>query len=140
MEAFAKKMKSRAAFYALMDVEFSAEIDDAANYVLPRKVETTLKTIIELAFANIRLYAKAKNASLHFEVNGTRLKIEIKDDGIGFDPENLPEGKLGVLDIKRKASELNGSCEINSAPNQGTEILISVPVQFEFDDQTDNTN
>jgi len=59
--------------------------------------------------------------------------LEVRDDGVGFDPNAIslrPEGRgHGLLGIRERLNAVGGSVQINSAPGRGTELEISVPLE-----------
>ncbi len=57
----------------------------------------------------------------------------IADNGIGFDPEKILDGGngehvFGLSSMDGRANFLNGSLEIDSAPNEGTKIHFEIPI------------
>ena len=85
--------------------------------------------IVQEAFTNIRKHARA----MHVRVALTRepgcLKLTIEDDGIGFDPQNLPSPRqtFGLGIMSNRAEEVNGRVEVKSAPGKGTKVTVVVP-------------
>ncbi len=64
--------------------------------------------------------------------NPNELAIDIKDDGKGFDIKEAQisassRGKLGLMSMRQRTASLGGTLDINSIPNQGTEIFIRIP-------------
>nr|WP_231292636.1 hypothetical protein [Thermoanaerobacterium thermosaccharolyticum] len=55
------------------------------------------------------------------------VSIIIKDDGIGFEKASA-DNKFGLLGMRERVQILNGQFEINSSPNEGTQIYISIPL------------
>ncbi|MDK2814269.1 MAG: two-component system, NarL family, sensor histidine kinase DegS, partial [Thermoanaerobacter sp.] len=86
------------------------------------------------ALTNIKKHSKAKNASVKFEFGMRFISIIIKDDGIGFDKENIGQG-YGLMGMRERIEILNGKFEISSFKNNGTQIYISIPVRGVEDDQ-----
>ncbi len=89
--------------------------------------------IITEALTNIRKHSHAKNVELRLDYNAlSELTINIKDDGEGFDLKETQEkaslGKLGLLSMCQRAASLGGTLTISSIPNQGTEILVKIPI------------
>ncbi len=65
------------------------------------------------------------------------MTLKISDNGKGFDTKTVlsddfkPEmGGNGLINIRRRAAELGGNCEISSEIGKGTIINLSVPLQF----------
>ena len=57
------------------------------------------------------------------------LHVNIKDNGRGFDVQNLPKASgIGLSQIEACALTLNGTLQLNSS-SSGTKILINVPIK-----------
>ena len=94
--------------------------------------ELVIFRIIQEAFNNILKHARAREILLELYYNVDHIKITIKDDGIGFLIKHLNENgaskpKSGILNMKKRAYLINGSCEIISEINKGTSIHLSIP-------------
>jgi two-component system sensor histidine kinase DegS len=101
---------------------------------LSPEIEITCFRVIQEALTNIKKHSRAKNASVKFEFGMRFISIIIKDDGIGFDKENIGQG-YGLMGMKERVEILNGKFEISSFKNKGTQIYISIPVRGVEDDQ-----
>jgi signal transduction histidine kinase len=52
----------------------------------------------------------------------------VTDDGQGFNPEEQDQSVgHGLANMLARAEELNGSCNIQSAPGEGTQICLRLP-------------
>ena len=60
------------------------------------------------------------------------MTLAVADDGIGFDPAMLPKiqarGRLGLVGIRERVERLRGRLELISQPQQGTELLVTIPL------------
>ncbi len=88
--------------------------------------ETILRTVSE-ALTNIARHARASEASVKLSAKENRLEIEIKDNGIGFDPQNIPAGHYGLLGLRERIRLTGGSLTLDSAPQKGTILTIEIP-------------
>jgi signal transduction histidine kinase len=95
---------------------------------LPPAVETALYRIVQESLTNIVRHAQATTASVLVERKNGRVRAIIEDDGIGFDPQQAAEGRLGLYGIRERAELLNGTVIIESRPGEGTAVYIEVPV------------
>lgn len=104
----------------------------------PPEIEIALFRIIQEAVVNISKHSDAENVILDIDVNENMLRMEIKDDGKGFDIESLfdREGRhlrdgrgLGIMGMKERASLIGGELEIKSAPGEGCTITLIIPVK-----------
>lgn len=64
-------------------------------------------------------YSNAHRAAIKMTYAHHHLHLQIRDDGIGFDTEDICEGN-GIKNMKRRANEIRGTLTINSAPGRGT--------------------
>lgn len=82
------------------------------------------------AVNNIMKYAKAKNIIITFKSNSQYAYfIELKDDGIGFDPENIKGEHYGIENMRSRAKELGAIFEINSTLYEGTTLTLIREIQ-----------
>jgi signal transduction histidine kinase len=58
----------------------------------------------------------------------SEIRLEVWDDGVGFDPEDARPGHFGMNTMRERATELGGSLEIESRPRAGTRVRAIVPV------------
>ena len=58
------------------------------------------------------------------------VSLVISDDGVGFEPgwlgAGVPSG-LGLVSMRERAAQLNGTFEFDTAPGRGTRILVRIP-------------
>lgn len=99
---------------------------------MPAHKSRSIFYIITEALINIRKHAQAKKVELHLECINGKLTIDIKDDGKGFDIKEAQisassRGKWGLMSMRQRTTSLGGTLDINSMPNQGTEIFIRIP-------------
>lgn len=102
--------------------------DDAA-ISFPPMVEVQLLRIVQEALTNIRKHARARHVQIALRRAPGCVDLIIEDDGVGFDPENLPApGRtFGLGIMSARAEEVGGCVAIHSIPGQGTQVVIEVP-------------
>ncbi len=95
---------------------------------LPRDSEVTLYRIVIEALSNVRRHAQAKAVRLQLRQEATFTMLEIRDDGLGFDPNQPRLNKLhhgvGTIGMKKRAELIGAELEIISAPSQGTTVRV----------------
>lgn len=96
------------------------EIDDEIKDITVRK---NLMLITKEALNNIAKYSKSTEVSIIFTIFATEYRLEIKDNGIGFDPKEKKGN--GIHNMKKRAEEMHGIFEI--LIKNGTCIKISIP-------------
>ena len=78
--------------------------------------------------ANAVRHAHASEIGLRLEFDHGRIRLEISDDGIGFDPPQRSDAGHGLGNIRQRVEELGGTCQVRSGPTAGTTIRVEVPV------------
>jgi len=91
-----------------------------------------LYRIVQEALSNVARHAKATEAWVELEISGNELSLEVRDNGVGFDPAAFArratgEG-IGLMGMCERAEHLNGAFSIDSAPERGTRVRVRVPV------------
>ncbi|TXC91299.1 PAS domain S-box protein [Metabacillus litoralis] len=93
---------------------------------LSSEVETSIYRIIQEAMTNIRKYAETKDIFLSLFEEEDYLFVQIKDDGIGFDP-NIKRNGVGLFSMEERARSIRAKIDIQSKINGGTTIVVKVP-------------
>lgn len=109
-------------------------VDSAIEIALFRIVQESISNIVRHADASAVLIQGGLSSPL-LEVPGTRLWIEIEDDGIGFEPEGMSASTetlrgVGLLGMRERIELIGGRLQIESAPGEGTRIRIDAPVHI----------
>jgi signal transduction histidine kinase len=78
-------------------------------------------------------HARAKSVTLRLVKDGKHMRLSVKDNGVGFDPEALQRrapraATLGLLGMLERAHAAGGDVEINSKISKGTEIRLKLPL------------
>lgn len=86
--------------------------------------------IIQEAMNNVLKHSKAKSIEISLTLNKKGfLELNFSDDGKGMDLKKVDQTKsFGILGMQERIQSLHGSFELISKKNQGTQILISVPI------------
>ena len=91
-------------------------------------METGLYRITLEALNNILKHARASQVNLSLQQNGERIRLEIRDGGVGFDPEALLPHGYGLQGMRERAEQLGGSFNLQSEPKVGTTIIVETPI------------
>jgi len=94
---------------------------------LPFEVEQALYRITQEALANVARHSQARRVDVSLVYSGDAVQLSVADDGCGFDV-NLKHG-MGLRSIRERVSSIHGVVQIQSAPGQGTRILVQVPIK-----------
>ncbi|MBA3586599.1 MAG: PAS domain-containing sensor histidine kinase, partial [Chloroflexi bacterium] len=93
---------------------------------LPLPTEEALYRIGQEALHNVVKHANASNASLRIATDGERVRLSVSDDGIGFAPDQVPRGHLGLIGMRQRADLVGGELRVESKAG-GTLIEADVP-------------
>lgn len=91
------------------------------------EVEDTLYRIAQEALHNIVKHAGAREVRIEVEPLPDAVRLVVRDDGRGFDPERVPAGHLGLAGMRARAEKLGGRITVNSRPGRGTVVECIVP-------------
>ncbi len=105
------------------------EIEPAGMSKIPESVRLAVYRIAELALGNVARHAKAGNCTVNFDYDWTasELRLEISDDGQGFDMAEVRPMGLGVVTMNDYADALGGRLTFESAPGGGTKVAVAIP-------------
>ncbi|BBX71875.1 GAF domain-containing sensor histidine kinase [Mycolicibacterium psychrotolerans] len=110
---------------------------DLADTRLPDHIELALYRIAQECLQNVVKHADATRARLTFSLDrgphGDVARLEIVDDGVGFDTLERPLGSdemggYGLLSMAERAEIVGGRLNIRSRPGAGTTVTASIPV------------
>ncbi len=97
---------------------------------LPPDMRHNIFLIVKEALTNALKHAGACEVQVQAKVSGNHLEILVQDDGKGFDPVSLVEGRRnGLGNMRRRAEAIGGKLELRSAPGGGTTVKLSVHLQ-----------
>jgi PAS domain S-box-containing protein len=97
---------------------------------LPQSVETTLFRIAQEACINAVKYAKARSIAIELASAPGSVRLEIADDGCGFDPDAVTRHDRrhgwGLLIMRERAQNAGGCLTIDSALGRGTRVRVEI--------------
>jgi len=100
------------------------DLDPAARG-LSADAATMVFRIVQESFANVRRHAQARQVSVTLRPQASCWLLDVRDDGVGFDPA-APRTGFGLLGMAERARTLGGALSITSAPGQGTTIHLEI--------------
>ena len=107
-----------------------------ANFVanlLPEEVLHLLRVVQE-ALTNARKHANASQIAVSLDKEKSTIKLEIMDNGQGFDPKEIFEkknGSFGLTTMRERAEEIGANLEIRSEPGKGTCVSVKFDLEGE---------
>jgi signal transduction histidine kinase len=95
-------------------------------------LETLAYRVVQEALTNAAKHARADHVVVSVETTATSLRVEVEDDGRGFDSamtrEFLRQGRVGLASMRERVELANGTFVIRSNPGRGTSIVATLPV------------
>jgi PAS domain S-box-containing protein len=117
--------KQAAALRARHGLEVQTEFCDEP--ALPFETKEALYRIAQEAVNNLVKHARATQVSIRLDGCEGEIILEVRDDGLGFDPQRDYPGHLGLNSMLERAARLGGALEIESQPGQGTAVRAFIP-------------
>jgi signal transduction histidine kinase len=120
LEALAEECSARGGFAVETEIEIEEKLSGEEERVVYRLVQEALNNVLK--------HASADSANVSARLIDHHVKIEVKDDGCGFDPDSVGGGR-GLLGMRERIELLGGEIEVRSGAGGGTEIAANVPVK-----------
>jgi ligand-binding sensor domain-containing protein/signal transduction histidine kinase len=95
---------------------------------LPLEMEQAVYRVIQEALANVSRHSKATRVDISLVYNSDLLQVSMADDGCGFDIDQKARG-LGFRSMRERISSVRGTFQVQSAPGQGTRIIVQIPLK-----------
>lgn len=95
---------------------------------LPALIEQVLYNIAREALNNALKHAHAQHVTVRVWQTHISVCIEIRDDGIGFDPTIHTNGGLGLCGIAERVAQVKGQLILHSEPKAGTTLRAEIPL------------
>ena len=107
---------------APVPVEVTGDLEEQE---LHPQIEAAAYFVTSEALANMAKYAQASAASVDVGLEDGRLRVRVRDDGIGgADPEN----GSGLKGLRDRVDALDGRLELHSPAGEGTTLTIEIPL------------
>jgi signal transduction histidine kinase len=108
--------------FAKEDIQFYFNVDaNCSNLEFSSTTGIHLYRVVQEAVNNSMKYADPKTIQVSISKENQELKIQISDDGLGFDPNEVVAGN-GLYNMQKRIDEINGTFKLTSTVNRGTII------------------
>lgn len=91
-------------------------------------VAAQLMRISQEAISNALRHARAQHLQLDLAFAPGRVRLQIRDDGVGFAPDTVAPDRFGLVGMYERAAQLGAQLELRTAPGQGTMVVVEVPL------------
>ncbi|GAB4091197.1 sensor histidine kinase [Flaviaesturariibacter terrae] len=111
-----------------LQIEF--EITGETAFITAQQELLVFRSVQE-CFNNILKHAQASSASLRLLYAPERIRVEVRDDGVGFTTEEVvaKRGKsTGIHTLRSRVELLYGSFSVHSVPGEGTQFIFELPI------------
>lgn len=96
-------------------------LEDASKLMLYRIIQESVNNTIK--------YAQATNMTIQLSADKSEISLLMEDNGKGFDIEEARrKGGIGLKNMQLRTDYLKGKLEIDSSPENGTTIIIEIPL------------
>jgi signal transduction histidine kinase len=119
--------------------DFSVEVEGTPlglNAIVRDEVYRIVGEVLRNAFH----HARARQIEVQIRYDARRLRIRVRDDGIGIDPMLLSDegrpGHWGLRGIRERAQHIGGQLEVWSEHGAGTEVELTIPASVAYGSRT----
>jgi PAS domain S-box-containing protein len=123
LETYAERAAARG------NLELITDLLDLSPPPLPSDVRTALFRAAQEAISNVLKHADATQLEIRLEEENGRLRLQVEDDGQGFEPE-APSQKespsWGLKIMRERIESIGGKVQIESEPGQGTRVTFEI--------------
>ena len=96
--------------------------------VLSFEAKEALYRIAQESLNNTVKHAQAKRVDIRLGASQGEITLELRDDGVGFDPQAKYSGHMGLNSMPERAAQVGSILEIVSAAEQGTVVRVRMPM------------
>jgi signal transduction histidine kinase len=114
LDAVERRVGLEANFKIKETAPISGEHQEALFWIALEALNNTLK------------HAHASRVELSLRAGPRRLRLEIADNGQGFDPDNGNNGGMGLVGMRERAKKIGAVLRIESAPGKGTRLSVEL--------------
>ncbi len=100
------------------------QLDVKGDYEMPPEVKVAFYRIAQESLNNVVKYSRASHVEIQLRQECCNVHLEVRDDGIGFDPASTKPTSLGMRIMRERAEAIHAHFKVNSAPGQGTTVSL----------------
>ena len=107
-------------------IEVELAVQEGVPTKLPEEVRKGVLLVVREALTNARRHSSARRVRVALGATEEEIRLEVSDDGMGFDPRKSTES-VGIGAMRERAALLSGNLEIFSESAEGTIVRLRVP-------------
>jgi PAS domain S-box-containing protein len=124
LESALRELASRAS-----DGRLSTTVDFTGDLDVDQHVRVLIYRTVQEALTNAVKHAAAKKAWVRVSRVESLVTIDVRDDGVGFDPAaERPAGHLGLVATRERIEDAGGTMRIDSGVGLGTTLAVELPL------------
>lgn len=108
----------------LENLKTEVEIDLSDNVILKPAQAVNILRIVQEAVTNALKHASASRLKVEILQKGSNLDVIVNDNGIGISREVNKNGHFGLLNMRKRATDIEAKFLVESTPQDGTRILV----------------
>jgi signal transduction histidine kinase len=122
---YAAKVQEHSPLHIRVDIHNEeCDLDDAVKITIFRIIQESLNNVIK--------HSQATHVNIHLHYEEKNVRINVFDNGIGFDRSQVQERRasrpsLGLAGMEERAALLGGAVTVQSRPGYGTEVEALIP-------------
>jgi two-component system nitrate/nitrite sensor histidine kinase NarX len=115
-----------------MKVSLDLKMTSAIRNHISTEIQAQLIRIVQEALSNIRKHARGERVWISLREWNSDIILEVRDDGLGFSPEDIPGlSQYGLRGMRERAELIGADFQIISQPQKGTIVRIRLPYPLE---------
>ena len=116
-------------FSKVRGLPVSCETDESVDKLSPGAA-LCLYRIAQEALGNAAKHSAAQKVQVRLTRADGRVRLSVSDNGVGCDPNQIGKsGGLGVINMRERVLQLDGTFEFDSEPGHGTRVKVTVPIR-----------
>ncbi|MGL6343017.1 MAG: sensor histidine kinase [Waterburya sp.] len=113
------------------DLQYRTEINfhyqsDIPDF-LTNEITSTVYRIVQEALTNMMKHSQATEVKISLKLLVNYLEVQVKDNGMGFDPQENTTG-FGIQGMRERTTALRGKFNLVSFPGKGCQIILTIPL------------
>jgi signal transduction histidine kinase len=125
LEALAERTAATSRLQIELDIDLAYEREDEPTRLIP-EIENAIYRSVQETLTNVAKHALTDRASVSMREGGGTVRIEVRDEGVGFDPDAV-SGGFGLIGMRERAELVDGKLTVSSEPGAGTTVSLVVP-------------
>jgi PAS domain S-box-containing protein len=101
------------------------ELEVKGDYEMPPEAKVAFYRIAQESLNNVVKYARATQAWISLDQTCCDVHLEVRDNGIGFDPASIKPTSLGMRIMRERAEAIRAHFKVTSLPGQGTTVSLN---------------